>query len=727
MAVLRIADYIQVQSERAIASLLSVKELRSPISKQEWRNHFAVRDVSTRHDDPEALYLHATPADVETYMKLDALFKDIQRELDETWATLGEVYGRLGDMAALGLNIRRIRSNFESREAFSRSVPYFPVAARFESSGPELLRLLVGPLYNGDCSIGIRELVQNAVDACRELADLTENCTSGSSASEPSVLVEIQELSDTSGWVIVTDTGIGMTLETVTQYFLAAGASFRNSEIWKRQHVDDSGSIRFMRGGRFGVGVLAAFLLGEEIMVSTRHVTQTESIEFSARIDDSNVELSRGQSPLGTSIRIRISSEDVLNRLRPSLDDAVPAGDHRYSLLEWAAVDWFLHARPKVVYRWIGSLPNAAQPSVAEFVRASRRMMPNLGEATGAWRALANPEPYKAIYWRYAQRKDFPPATDGRPRPVKNVVTVNGIRIGSLENALHHLHDIRVSSDAEIPSYSVSLPSLSILDPDAVCPINLQRDTIAFGRMRIDKRLEGAVLRRYVRKIRRIAESCDGLSGLVNLCKKGEYLSGVHFHGVIQPFCFTHAGYALASPASFGEMGVTKLFIVDSSDVNVTFEQSRLEADEALLLRVAPFKDRAFQLDWFRSFWSAVLDIPGYRNPINPIRLLDPKTTAAWAMTNKKWARVNAKRAVAAALREPLRSARINDKFTIVCHGLEHEIRKLTSRLEFLTSTLNPSWEISAWCIGSEHYSLAKPSALEKAWRKVLGGPVLLK
>jgi hypothetical protein len=96
-------------------------------------------------------------------------------------------------------------------------------------------------------------------------------------------------------------------------------------------------------------------------------------------------------------------------------------------------------------------------------------------------------------------------------------------------------------------------------------------------------------------------------------------------------------------------------------------------------------------------------------------------------MTNKAWALVNAKRAVAAALREPLRSARINDDFIIICHGLEHEIRKLTSRLEFLTSTLNPGCEISAWCIGSDHYSLAKPSPLEKAWRKVLGGPVLLK
>lgn len=127
MAVLRIADYVQVQSERALKSLLSVKELRSPISRQEWRAHFAVQDVSTRHQDPEALYVHATPVDVKTYVKLDSLFDDIQHELDESWATIGEVYGRSGDLARLGLTLRRIRSNLDAPREFALTVPYIPI------------------------------------------------------------------------------------------------------------------------------------------------------------------------------------------------------------------------------------------------------------------------------------------------------------------------------------------------------------------------------------------------------------------------------------------------------------------------------------------------------------------------------------------------------------------------------------------------------------------------
>ena len=195
MAVLRIADYVQVQSERALKGLLSVKELRSPISRQEWQPHFAVKDISTDHADPEALYVHAAPLDAKMFLKLTALFKDIQRELDESWATLGEVYGRHREMASLGLTIRRVRSNLDNVEKFSRSVSYFPTRARFDASGPDLLRLLVGPLYDYDYTVGVRELVQNAVDACREAGDLLRS--RGQSEDDGvGVVVEIEEGED---------------------------------------------------------------------------------------------------------------------------------------------------------------------------------------------------------------------------------------------------------------------------------------------------------------------------------------------------------------------------------------------------------------------------------------------------------------------------------------------------------------------------------------------------
>jgi len=63
--------------------------------------------------------------------------------------------------------------------------------------------------------------------------------------------------------------GIGMTVDTVINYFLKAGASLRRSELWRETYEDAEGKSRVLRSGRFGVGVLAAYLLGDEISVAT--------------------------------------------------------------------------------------------------------------------------------------------------------------------------------------------------------------------------------------------------------------------------------------------------------------------------------------------------------------------------------------------------------------------------------------------------------------------------
>jgi molecular chaperone HtpG len=70
MSVLRIADYLQVHSERAPSQVLRVRQLRSPISQQEWKSHEAIRDVRNTHEDPEAIFIDAAPKDAKTFLRL---------------------------------------------------------------------------------------------------------------------------------------------------------------------------------------------------------------------------------------------------------------------------------------------------------------------------------------------------------------------------------------------------------------------------------------------------------------------------------------------------------------------------------------------------------------------------------------------------------------------------------------------------------------------------------
>lgn len=56
-----------------------------------------------------------------------------------------------------------------------------------------------------------------------------------------------------------------MTKDVIVNYFLIAGSSYRNNSSWKKSFREKD----VCRSGRFGVGVLAAFLLGYKIQVET--------------------------------------------------------------------------------------------------------------------------------------------------------------------------------------------------------------------------------------------------------------------------------------------------------------------------------------------------------------------------------------------------------------------------------------------------------------------------
>ena len=89
------------------------------MSEGESRAHHAVLDIRNTHSDPEAIFVQAAPQEARTYLKLRRLLQGLQAELDSCWAVLGEVYGRFGALANLGLVIRRVRSNTHGPRNYS--------------------------------------------------------------------------------------------------------------------------------------------------------------------------------------------------------------------------------------------------------------------------------------------------------------------------------------------------------------------------------------------------------------------------------------------------------------------------------------------------------------------------------------------------------------------------------------------------------------------------------
>jgi len=724
MAVLRIADYVQVQSERALKSLLSVKELRSPISRQEWRNHFSVRDVTLLHEDPEAMYVNARPTDVKTFLRLDQLFKDIQRELDSSWATLGEVYGRLGNLGQLGLSIRRIRSSLDDIDRFSASVPYVPRRAGFESSGPELLKLLVGPLYEYDVTVGVRELVQNAVDACRERIDLEG--ISSSATECPSVVVDIQESEDGGGWIEVTDGGVGMTLETVTKYFLVAGASFRNSDVWKRQHVDDSGNIRIMRGGRFGIGALAAFLLGEELSVRTRHFQRdsSEGIEFTARMDEPIVELRRCAAAAGTSVKVWIRDPSVIGALRLPFRRDFPGGEAVVETLSWDAVDWFTQKSPRVEYRWNGYNTDKSELDqhkprrrYSAVYRRQEDLVPHPGEQDPAWNELKDVHPYREILWQYPKEQK---RTEDDEYPVtrSGFVTVNGIWVQDLRDRYGQSPDLSSEEESRVvPSYRVIRPSIAIFDPFGICPINLQRSSVSFEHMGIDRKLEVAIVKAELCELSKGVQRPITLGAYLGLCKRLMTSKKIRFYSrVAAPLGVTTSGIFLLTEAVVAKLDLDTVFFVDTKNVGSDLEvASILGKREALVCRAGSEGLQA-DLGWFRSVLSD-LDRDGGRFLYGTGIPWLPHTAAVARIPMELWTLANEKSRVSRELLDRIVIEHEDKESIRVRTGKLTDAQRLTTRVDSLRGAILETASVAGWSLAAGMEQPAQTSVLIDLWR----------
>ncbi len=301
MSILRIADYIQIDSNRASDIILQSKKFLSPYSKNEWKMHNSIEYVSTNMDDPERIYVHCNPKESGSFLKSVNLFKSIQEELDLTWAILGEVYGN-SKFKDLKLKYRRITSNLDNVKNFSKTIDYLPKKVTFKTD-PNVLKLLIKPLYQNKSKYAVRELIQNSIDACkeREIIDKFEK-----RKIRISVLQEKEKI-----YFTIKDNGIGMNSEILINNFFTAGSSHRTTDVWKNQFTKEGISI-VNRTGKFGVGVLASFILGDLITVKTRRVGSEVGLEFNCCLNDDLINVQKNKKiEIGTEIRVELNDDIV--------------------------------------------------------------------------------------------------------------------------------------------------------------------------------------------------------------------------------------------------------------------------------------------------------------------------------------------------------------------------------------------------------------------------------
>jgi molecular chaperone HtpG len=520
MVLLRVADYLQIQAERAPSSRLQIQALKSPVSMREWTTHDVVRNISFDENDPEAVYIDFAARDITTFLRVKDLLAGLQAELDISWAVLGEVFGRDPILRELGLDLRRITSNLDDVDSFARTVDFVPVRCRFEAA-PQLLPLLVKPLYGNDVAAGVRELIQNAIDACRERDDILKYSTPEHQIiyreQDADVVVALDGDAQ-SGWTLtVSDRGVGMTVDVVQKYFLRAGATFRQSPEWQELHATGlDGLSRVARSGRFGIGVLAAYLLGSSVEVETRHLQasshEPDGLRFSTTMFTDPVALSRCRCPVGTKITIRLDSEIGLQ-----LANAFGLSNDAF-----------------------GSLPNGLylldHPSV-HLLRNGKRInhsagWPSEGEVLPRYWRRMSLRGFAEVQWSYD------PKFKGTSRwDLAGYLACNGLAVTRWGGQMpQYKWDVPDVSSLEIGS-----PAVSVFDHDARLGLTLSRRDLVDRKLGFEQELYEDII-------------SDVIAAILALPSLGNYSDDNRFvpHAGLQerlPILFGRSGYTILTPA----------------------------------------------------------------------------------------------------------------------------------------------------------------------------------
>lgn len=425
MVLLRISDYLQIDKTRTDPILLKLKTFNSPVSLREHKTHLDISHLTFENDDPELITITCEPKDAQMYVKLQNLIKDIQHEFDLSWAILGEIYGFLPNKKPK-IKFRRIASNLEY-PTFLKKINYVPQKISFQVNN-ELSKLLIAPLYGNSPTYGVRELVQNATDACKERIKIEHD--KGNKSYKPLVTVSIDKVDEENYLFKIKDNGKGMTLDEILNYFLSVGSSFRSSFQWKKEFISKDGKSLVNRNGKFGIGVLAAFLLGDKITIKTKNYNHTSlGYTFKADIINDFIDVRTIENfDSGTEIEI-VMPQKIFTQL-------IQNGNKKIS---WA--DWYIGDIPEVKY-----LINDEIKDRQIFFKPfkEREIYPN---------------GYDKIKWYYA--KEMRTNSD-------NFVACNDLII-----TLSNYSNFIASSD--VITYK---PHLLIEDSQGILPLNLNRNSL---------------------------------------------------------------------------------------------------------------------------------------------------------------------------------------------------------------------------------------------------------
>ncbi len=295
---LRIADYLDLDKQRTPMLWFSIMGIEG-FSKSEWETHFQIsneKKLKDYFDGKLQIYFDGKSSNAKIHRKYLKYIDNLTKEV----VNADDFLNHKNAICKYKLNVSTKIDNLVKTEGFDYS------DLRLSLDYAAITELLMGKNIYGDSRLGLRELIQNSIDACKLMNEVKNDY---SLPIAPSIHITI---SKTNNYVKIWDTGIGMTMDVVKNHFLNIGKSYYKSNEYLFNNY------KYKPIGQYGIGFLACFLLSNNVTVKTKHYKSNDVYQIELEKSSEYVVTRKEATPLFYGTEITLEYEPFFNVFKSS-------------------------------------------------------------------------------------------------------------------------------------------------------------------------------------------------------------------------------------------------------------------------------------------------------------------------------------------------------------------------------------------------------------------------
>lgn len=370
---LRIIDYAHINAARA-SSLERI--LRSKIAADSLKHWRAQERIAGPLREGDHLVFGSTRPldDVDGWWTFYEMASGLDNEITSVKDYLSNRTASSNRFSLEGVKGIKTPQNFST---YVLTDGFEPVDIRFRPTSMERLVELLGgkTLYGDDFFAPIRELLQNARDAITLQKAFAENNDFTTELGEIRVTVET---TDEGGAISFIDNGVGMSERVITNYLLGIASDYWHSPEFFSDYPEVS-KVGFKPAGRFGIGFLSVFMVGDEVEVqSQRRGGSNLSLHLRGVGQRGSLITRPAGLRAGTTVRVKVDRESlgdyntldkVIRAKAPMLD--IPVRINQHGTTSVIEPHWWKHCDQEEFIEFISTQSDYSSKPARKIDRSS--------------------------------------------------------------------------------------------------------------------------------------------------------------------------------------------------------------------------------------------------------------------------------------------------------------------------------------------------------------------